>query len=165
MTDEIQETEGEAVPEALGESEQIARFATYAKQEKRLKKWKVRMIAFDRRKVCRAMQDFEHDGKNYKAGEIFDWVALKMKPYFVARLYARKMIRHVVEDNRVSYPFRDLRNDANKNAPEAPTEAEAPEADNEEQEGEDAPEAPESGADDIEKPAAKFSKKNAHKRK
>lgn len=63
------------------------------------------------RKLLRAAVNFEYQGKNYKAGEVFDWVALNMKPYFVRKLYAMKQIRHYWEDVKTQYPKRNMPKD------------------------------------------------------
>lgn len=67
---------------------------------------KVRWRKFTRRLVVRAIIDFEYDGVQYKAGDVFDWAGLGLKPYQIARLYSRRMIRHIQQDTRVPYPFR-----------------------------------------------------------
>jgi hypothetical protein len=98
--------ENETEPKAEVEPGSIV----YPQIKKKLDKMKIRWIGFDRRKVLRVMKDFEQDGKQFKAGEVFDWAVLGLKPYFVNRLYNRRVVRHVVEDSRVTYPFRAPRN-------------------------------------------------------
>lgn len=130
---------------------------------------KIRWIPFDRRKVLRVIQPFEHDGVQYEAGMIFDWAVLGMKPYHVQRLYNRKVVRHIVEDSRVSYPFRPERKASGK-----PKAKEAPQGGDQ---GQNAPTGGENGQngspDDNQNQGtapngnqpAKFSKKGAHRNK
>lgn len=63
------------------------------------------------RKLLRAAVTFEYQGKTYKAGEVFDWAAMNMKPYFVRKLYAMKQIRHYWEDAKTVYPKRNMPKD------------------------------------------------------
>lgn len=130
---------------------------------------KIRWIPFDRRKVLRVIQPFEHGGVQYEAGMIFDWAVLGMKPYHVNRLYNRKVVRHIVEDSRVSYPFRPERKASGK-----PKAKEAPQGGDQ---GQNAPTGGENGQngspDDNQNQGtapngnqpAKFSKKGAHRNK
>ena len=67
---------------------------------------KVRGRIFTRRMPVRAIKDFEFNGVEYKAGEIFDYVALGLKRYNVQKLFNIRVIRHIVQDSRLRYPFR-----------------------------------------------------------
>lgn len=67
---------------------------------------RIRYINFSQRKVLRCNKDFEYQGVQYKADDVFDWVGMGLKAYHVKRLYLQKLIRHMREDSKTAYPFR-----------------------------------------------------------
>lgn len=74
---------------------------------------KVRHRDMSRRKPLRVVKAFDlgevlpgAESIKFEPGEIFDWASLNLKPFHIARIYARKLVRHAIQDDRVIYPFR-----------------------------------------------------------
>lgn len=67
----------------------------------------IRVIkAFGLREVLGSNAPDSIEDRQYEPGEVFDWAEIGLKPFFLSRLYSRKLIRHVQQDNRTPYPFR-----------------------------------------------------------
>lgn len=81
---------------------------------KKLKKFKIRHRAWNRRSPLRVVKPFDFDGESFVVGTVFDWAAAGYKPASVQRLFARGLVRHIVEDGGVVYPFRAIQSPVKK---------------------------------------------------
>lgn len=80
----------------------------------KLKKFKIRHRAWNRRSPLRVVKPFDYDEQSFVVGTVFDWAKAGYKPASVQRLFARGLVRHVVEDGGVVYPFRAIQSPVKK---------------------------------------------------
>lgn len=72
----------------------------------KVEKFKIRHRPWNRRAPLRVVKPFDYDGQSFEVGTVFDWAKAGYKPASVQRLFSRGLLRHIVQDGGVLYPFR-----------------------------------------------------------